>query len=472
MICSKLFIKFVPLIEFIINNLCLRMGIYKIKNGLDLPIIGAPQQIIVDKNVKTVAVLGPDFIGMKPTMSVNVGDTVKLGQLLFTDKKSQSVKYTAPGSGVIKAINRGKKRALLSVVISLSGSDEITFDSYSENELPDLSRDKIVGELIDSGMWTSIRCRPFSHVANPEAVPHSIFVTAIDTNPLAPSVEKILEGKESSFKNGLAILSKLTEGKLFLCKRVGENIPTIQNEKVSVEEFSGPHPAGNVGTHIHFLDPVSSLKEVWHVGAQDVAAIGDLFTTGKINIERIVALSGSEVKEPRLLRTRLGASISELTEGELTDKENRIISGSVLHGRKVKDGLGFLCRYHQQISVIPEEYEREFLGWLTPGLDKYSVKRSHLSSLIPNKKFKFTTNANGDKRAIVPIGSYEKVMPLDILPTFLLRALAMGDIEESENLGALELDEEDLALCTFVCPSKIDHGKNLRRVLNLIEKEG
>ncbi len=448
------------------------MGIFKIKRGLDLPIIGTPQQLISDKHVKTVAVLGPDFVGLKPTMAVKVGDTVKLGQLLFTDKKSQSVKFTASGSGVIKAINRGEKRVLQSVVIELSGNEEITFDSYTENELQSLSREKVVNQLLESGMWVSLRCRPFSHVANPEVVPHSIFVTAIDTNPLAPSVEKIIEGREASFKNGLKILSQLTEGKVFLVKKLGDNIPSIENEKISVEEFSGPHPAGNVGTHIHFLDSVNGTKEVWHIGAQDVAAIGDLFTTGKINVVRIVALAGSEVKQPRLLRTRLGASISELTEGELTENENRIISGSVLHGRKAENNLGFLCRYHQQISVIPEDHERKFLGWLGAGLDQYSVKRSYLSSLLPNKKFKFTTNSNGSLRAIVPVGSYEKVMPLDILPTFLLRALAMDDIEESESLGALELDEEDLALCTFVCPSKINHGENLRRVLTLIEKEG
>ena len=448
------------------------MGIFKIKRGLDLPITGNPQQTISDKHIKTVAVLGPDFVGMKPTMAVQVGDTVKLGQLLFTDKKAPAVKYTASGSGKIKAINRGEKRVLQSVVIELAGNDEITFDSFNANELQTLSREKVVNQLLESGMWVSLRCRPFSHVANPEVVPHSIFVTAIDTNPLAPSVEKILEGKDASFKNGLQILSQLTEGKVFLVKKLGANIPTIQNDKVSVEEFSGPHPAGNVGTHIHFLDPVNNDKEVWHVGAQDVAAIGDLFTKGRINVERIVSLAGSEVKEPRLVRTRIGASLTELVDGELTDAESRTISGSVLHGRKADDNLGFLCRYHQQVSVIPEVHERKFLGWLGAGLNKYSVKRSYLSSLFPNKKFNFTTNPNGELRAIVPIGSYEKVMPLDILPTFLLRALAMDNIEDSENLGALELDEEDLGLCSFVCPSKIDHGKNLRRVLNLIEKEG
>ena len=448
------------------------MGIFKIKRGLDLPITGSPEQTISEKHVKTVAVLGPDFIGMKPTMAVKVGDKVKLGQLLFTDKKLQSVKYTANGSGTITAINRGERRVLQSVVISLEGNEEITFDSFNENELLSLSREKIVKQLVDSGLWVSLRCRPFSHVANPEVNPHSIFVTAIDTNPLAPSVEKILEGKEGSFKNGLKIISQLTDGKVFLVKKLGENIPSIQNEKISVEEFAGVHPAGNVGTHIHFLDPVNSNKEVWHVGAQDVVAIGDLFTSGKINVERIVALSGSEVKNPRLLRTRMGASIKELTEGELTENESRVISGSVLHGRESDDNLDYLCRYHQQISVIPEDRERKFLGWLKLGSNQFSVKRSYLSSFFPNKKFKFTTNSNGEPRAIVPIGSYEKVMPLDILPTFLLRALAVDDIEESENLGALELDEEDLALCSFVCPSKIDHGKNLRRVLNLIEKEG
>ena len=449
------------------------MAIIKINKGLDLPINGEPAQEISEGNpVKSVALLGDDYVGMKPTMQVAVEDQVKLGQVLFTDKKIPSVRYTSPGTGKVISINRGHKRVFLSTIIELDGDDEITFDSYSENQLESLDRDKITSQLIESGLWTTLRARPFSKVANPDTTPHSIFITAIDTNPLAPSVEKIIQGNEQNFINGLKIISKLTEGKIFLCKAAGSKIPTTEIDSISIQEFAGLHPAGNVGTHIHFLDPVGRKKTVWYINAQDVIGVGILFTTGKLSIDRIISTAGSNVKNPRLIRTRIGASVNDLTADELIEGENRIISGSVLSGHTAADVTAFLGRFHQQITVIEEGRKREFFGWLMPGLNVYSVKNVFLSSLLPNKKFNFTTSIHGGQRGIVPIGSYEKVMPLDILPTYLLRALAVDDVEEAEKLGCLELDEEDLALCTFVCPSKIEHGVNLRRNLTLIEKEG
>jgi Na+-transporting NADH:ubiquinone oxidoreductase subunit A len=445
----------------------------KIKKGLDLPITGNPDQVISDtKNPGTVAVLGTDYVGMKPHFSVAAGDYVKQGQLLFIDKKKPVIHYTAPASGKVISINRGEKRMLLSIVIQVEGSDEVTFNSYSEHELPSLNRKKVIGLLIESGLWTSLRSRPFSSIADPEAIPHSIFVTAMDTNPLAPSVAKILEGKERHFRNGLTVLSRLTEGKVYLCKSPAETIPQPQLEALQVVEFSGPHPAGNAGTHIHFIDPAGRNKQVWYINAQDVVDVGILFTMGKLNVERIISLAGPSVRNPRLIKTRIGASVEDITKGELKEGEHRIISGSVLSGHTTYESTGFLGKYHQQISVIPEGRKREFLGWLTPGLNLYSVKGILLSRLFPNKMFAFTTSAHGDYRAIVPIGAYEKVMPLDIMATYLLRALAVDDVEEAEKLGCLELDEEDLALCTFVCPSKIDHGFELRRNLTVIEKEG
>ena len=449
------------------------MSITKIKKGLNLPINGQPVQEISEGNkVKTVAILGSDYAGMKPTMQVAVGDQVKLGQLLFTDKKMPSVRYTSPGAGKVVSINRGHKRVFLSIIIELNGNDEIIFNSYPENQLESLDREKVVSQMLESGLWTTLRSRPFSKTADPETIPHSIFVTAMDTNPLAPSVEKIIQGNEQNFVNGLKIISKLTDGKIFLCKAQGANIPTAEIDSISVQEFTGPHPAGNVGTHIHFLDPVSRKKTVWYINAQDLVAVGILFTTGKLSMERVVSLAGSGVKNPRLLRTRVGASMNDLTAGELADGENRIISGSVLSGHTAAEVTAFLGRFHQQVSVFEEGRKREFFGWLMPGLNAYSVKNVFLSSLVPNKKFNFNTLLHGGQRGIVPIGSYEKVMPLDILPTYLLRALAVDDVDEAEKLGCLELDEEDLALCTFVCPSKIEHGVNLRRNLTLIEKEG
>ncbi len=448
------------------------MSVIKIKKGLDLPITGEPTSVVDKKTVKRIAILGNDYIGLKPTMQVAVGDRVKKGQLLFTDKKMEGVKYTSPGSGKIIEINRGPKRVFLSMVIELDGDEEVTFNSYPKDELSSLNGEQVKEQLIESGLWTSLRERPFSKVANPKIVPHSIFIIAMDSNPLAPSMDLILKGNEESLKSGMLILSKFTEGNLYLCKDEGASIPEVKDAKIKVQEFSGVHPKGIAGTHIHFLDPASRTKQVWYIGIQDVIAIGQLFISGKINTERIISFGGPSVKNPRHIKTRIGASLKELTQNELKGDNNRVISGSVLSGRKGDKPEDFLGRYHQQITSIPENDKREFLGWVVPKSDLFSVKNVLLSSLTPKKKFNFNTALNGGVRAIVPVGSYEKVMPLDVLPTFLLRSLAVDDIEEAEALGCLELDEEDLALCTFVCPSKIDHGINLRRNLTLIDKEG
>ncbi len=449
------------------------MGLIQIKKGLNLPINGQPEQIVDSGNlVDTVALLGNDYVNLKPQFAVSVGDKVKLGQLLFTDKKIPKVRYTSSGSGQVVEINRGAKRKFLSIVIKLNGKDEISFRSHTPSQIQHINRNGVIFQLLDSGLWTAIRSRPFGHVADPESSPHSVFVTAMDTNPLAPDVERILEGHEEEFKLGLQILSKLTEGSVFLCMAKGSNIPVADIDRLSVMEFSGPHPAGNTGTHIHFLDPVHREKIVWHIGLQDVIAMGHFFTTGRMNVERIVSMAGPGIQRPRLIRTRIGASTKDLTRNELKDDHQRIISGSVLSGFIATDTTGFIGRYHQQISIIPEYSELGFLGWLNPGFKLFSIKNIVASRILQKRKINFTTAAHGGRRAIVPIGSYEKVMPLDILPTYLLRALAVDDIDEAEKLGCLELDEEDLALCTFVCPSKINHGENLRRNLTLIEKEG
>lgn len=448
------------------------MGTTKIKKGLNLPINGEPAQNVYDaRPVKKVALLGNDFIGMKPTFEVEVGDTVKTGQLLFTDKKLPLVRYTSPGAGKIVEINRGERRVFRSLVIELQGSEEIEFKFYKESELSELSKEQVSGLLLESGMWTSLRQRPFSKIANPEETPKAIFVTVADSNPLAPSMNVILEGNENKFSAGLKVISKLTDGKVYVCIAPETKLPDIVESKVSVEEFDGPHPSGNVGTHIHFLSPAGRNSIVWHINAQNLIAIGHLFLTGKLLIDRIISLGGVSVKEPRLLKTRVGASISDLLDGELKEGEHRIISGSVLSGFQAIDDISYLGFYHQQISVIPEDKERKFLGWLSLGADKHSVKNVVLSKIF-GKKLDFSTAINGGHRAIVPSGSLEEVMPLDIIPTYLVRALAIKDVEEAEKLGALELDEEDLALCTYVDPSKQDYGPMLRENLTIIEKEG
>lgn len=459
------------------------MGLHTFSKGLDLPITGGPEQAIHQgAPVRRVALIADDYVGMKPTMFVSLGDNVRRGQVLFEDKKVPGVRFTSPGAGKVAGINRGERRALQSVVIELhekgggfpSAEDDVPFESFTKKPIPALSRDDIKGILVESGLWTALRARPFGRVASPETVPHAIFVTAMDTNPLAASPDVVIKGREADFGDGLACLVKLTDGKVYLCKAPGSAITAGANSGATIEEFAGPHPSGTVGVHIHTLDPVHRGKTVWHIGYQDVIALGALVKTGRLDVVRVISLAGPAVKKPRLIRTRLGASLDELTQGELQGDDVRVISGSVLSGRKAMgDVHGYLGRHHTQVSVLEEGREREFFGWMSPGFGKFSVINTFASALARGKKrFGFTTTTNGSIRAIVPIGMYEKVMPMDILPTFLLRAIMMNDIERAEQLGVLELDEEDLALCTFVCPSKIDYGPVLRRNLAIIEKEG
>ncbi|EAR60592.1 Na(+)-translocating NADH-quinone reductase subunit A [Neptuniibacter caesariensis] len=442
----------------------------KIKKGLDLPITGAPEQSILDAPAaSSVAVVGFDYVGMKPTMAVKVGDRVKLGQVIFSDKKTEGVHYTAPGAGVVKAINRGERRALQSVVIELDGDEAVEFNKYSAGELSSLTREQVQENLVASGMWTALRTRPFSRVPKPGTAPNSIFVTAMDTNPLAADPAVIIAEHKEAFAQGLQILTKLSETTVYLCKAPGADIPTA--EGVTVEEFEGGHPAGNAGTHIHFLDPVSQQKTVWTIGYQDVIAIAKLFTEGKLFTDRVVAVSGPKAAKPGLLRTRMGADLNEVLEGAQQGDHNRIISGSVWSGRAAAGPFAYLSRYANQITILEEGDEREFMGWVVPGTNKFSVLNVFASFLNPSKKFDFTTTTNGSERAMVPVGQFEELMPLDILPTQLLRALVTGDIVHAMELGCLELDEEDLALCTFACPGKYEYGPILRDNLTRIEKE-
>ena len=442
----------------------------KIKRGLNLPISGAPKQTIEDgPAIRTVAVLGSDYVGMKPTMLVKVGDQVKKGQGLFADKKNEGVIFTAPASGTISAIHRGAKRVLQSVVIDVADGEEETFAAYAPTELSSISREKVEENLVQSGLWTALRTRPFSRVPALGSEPNSIFVTAMDTNPLAVDPAVVIKEESVAFQQGLDVLSNLSK-KVWLCKASGASIGG--NGIAEEVEFSGPHPAGLAGTHIHTLDPVSATKTVWTINYQDVIAVGKLFTTGKLVTDRVVSLAGPQVTNPRLVRTQLGASTDELVAGQLESGENRVISGSVLSGSAAHGPYAFLGRYHLQVSVLQEGRERFMFEFFRPGVDKYSVMNAFISALSPSKLFSFTTTSNGSPRGMVPIGSYEKVMPLDILPTQLLRALIVGDTESAQELGCLALDEEDVALCTYVCPGKYEYGPILRDNLDRIEKEG
>lgn len=445
-----------------------------IKKGLDLPISGEPANEISEHTPTHVALIGYDYIGMRPTMSVKEGDTVAKGQVLFEDKKRAGVKYTAPVSGRIVSVNRGERRVFESIVIAAnpSAADEVTFNAYAAADLASIDREAVKEQLVASGEWTAFRTRPFSRTPEINSVPSAIFVTATDTNPLATDPARIINDSIDAFNDGLAVISTLSP-KTYVCH--GETAPAkatnVANDTV-YEGFKGKHPAGNAGTHIHFLHPLGRGASVWTIGYQDVIAIGKLFTTGRIHTDRVISLAGPAVNNPRLIRTTRGADLAELTANELKGNDNRIISGSVLSGRTAAGSIAYLGRFHNQVSVLAEGRERPALHFFTLGANRFSMLPIYISQFFGGKKYDFTTSTNGSPRAMVPIGSFEKVMPQDYLPTQLLRSLIVGDIIEAVELGALELDEEDLALCTFVSPGKYEFGDILRDNLTRIEQEG
>ena len=445
----------------------------KIKRGMDIPIQGAPDQTIEDAPAaRAVALVGFDYTGMKPTMAVAEGDRVKLGQLLFSDKKNAGVRYTAPASGVVSAINRGARRVLQSVVIEVEGDEAETFGAHSVEQAKGLSASAIRQHLVDSGLWTALRTRPFSKVPAIDGEAAAIFVTAMDTQPLAADPAPVIAAQAEAFALGQELLASLTDGKVYVCAAAGTSMPVGTASNIELAEFAGPHPAGLPGTHIHFLEGVNADKIVWTIGYQDVIAIGRLFLDGRLYTDRVISLAGPQVEKPGLLRTRLGADLQALCAGQLRNGDNRIISGSVLGGRNVHAPTAYLGRYHNQVSVLLEGRQREFMGWLSPGVNKHSNLGIYVSSFFGRKPLAMTTNTNGSERAMVPVGSYETIMPLDVLPTQLLRSLIVGDTEMAQALGCLELEEEDLALCSYVCPGKYEYGPILRDNLTRIEKEG
>jgi Na+-transporting NADH:ubiquinone oxidoreductase subunit A len=372
----------------------------------------------------------------------------------------------------VSGINRGERRMLQSVVIDVEGSEAVEFTPLVEKDFLRGNRDEITELLSTSGLWTSFRTRPFSKIPAVGTLPRSIFVQAMDTNPLAADPMHLIRVREADFRVGLQSLAKLTDGKVYVCHRPDSAMPEVGVPSVVTAAFEGPHPAGLPGTHIHFLDPVGPRKVVWYINYQDVIAIGHLLATGRLDTERMISVAGPSVLKPQVMRTRIGACIKQLTSGLIADGAQRIISGSVLSGRQVESPMSYLGRYHLQVSAIPESTHREFLGWMTPGSGRFSVKNVFTSAIDRARTFVFSTTTGGSKRAMVPIGMYEQVMPLDILPTFLLRSLITKDTEQAQALGCMELDEEDLSLCTFVCPGKTEYGPLLRASLNEIELDG
>ncbi|MDY6321789.1 MAG: Na(+)-translocating NADH-quinone reductase subunit A [Succinivibrio sp.] len=449
----------------------------KIKKGLDLPIGGKPQQTISEgPKVTQVALLGPDYQGMRPSMAVEAGQQVKKGQVLFEDKKNPGVRFTAPCAGTVKAVNRGLRRVFQSLVIQVDPDGEsVEFKKTPAGELLSLSSKDVADELLESGMWAAFRTRPFDKSPKVGTLPHSIFVTAMDTNPLAADAKVVIDSEAEAFANGLKVISRLGEMPVYVCKDA-RDIPTAEASNIKVETFEGPHPAGLAGTHIHYLDPVSETKTVWYIGYQDVIAIGHLFTEGEYYSKRVISLGGPLAKNPRLISTVQGACIDELVKGEYTPSKQgvRVISGTVLYGVKSAAPFNFLGRFHLGIAFLEEGNANEFFlkNWMGLGAHRHSVTRAFLSGFIKPSSYTFNTALNGGPRPILPIGTYEKVMPGDFEATMLMRAIDINDTDQAKLLGILELAEEDVALCTYVCPGKIDFGPLLRRSLTKIEVEG
>ncbi|CAL1329478.1 Na(+)-translocating NADH-quinone reductase subunit A [Candidatus Providencia siddallii] len=446
----------------------------KIKKGLNIPIKGEPIQIIEEnKTTKHIGLLGEEYIGMHPFIFIKEGDNVIKGQILFEDKKNKGIFFTSPACGKIIKINRGKYRILESIVIEINGNKQKIFNVYKRDQLISLTKNQVSKNLIKSGLWVSFKTRPFNRSPKLNSSPIAIFVTAIDTNPLAADPIIIIKKNQQSFNDGLIILSRLTKGKIHVCYNADNLLKININNKIIYTKFIGPHPAGLTGTHIHFLEPVSIKKKVWSINYQDVIAIGKLFTTGFLYTDRIISLAGPQVKKPRLIKTNLGADLYELTQGELKTGENRIISGSILYGTICDKTHNYLGRFHNQISVIEEERNKKLFGWVIPEKNKFNFTHTTLLKFFFKKKyFNFTTAMNGSVRPIMPIGNYERIMPLNIMITNLLRELIIMNTDTSQQLGCLELDEEDLGLCTYVCLSKIDYGILLHNVLTKIETEG
>ncbi|MCV6596240.1 MAG: Na(+)-translocating NADH-quinone reductase subunit A [Mangrovicoccus sp.] len=444
-----------------------------LKKGLDLPILGAPTQEISEAaEISSVAVIGPDFIGLKPKMLVAEGDTVRRGDPLFCHKDSPDVVFTAPASGQVTGINRGARRVLQSVVISISDAGDAGVD-FGALDPAGADRAAVAEKMLASGAWTALRTRPYSQVPAADAVPAAIFVSAFDTEPLAADMRVALSGREEDLALGLAALSKLTEGKVYLCQDSGAPLVPA-TDGVEVHGFAGPHPAGLSGTHIHFLAPPTAEQSVWTIAAQDVVEIGALMRTGYLDPSRVVSVAGPRAIRPRLVRVPRGASLGDLVEKEISDPTTpcRVISGSVLSGRAAEGPFAYLGRYARQVTLITEDKEQLTLGWILPQPHKFSVLPVLASARATGKLFNLTSNLNGGRRAMVPTGVFETLMPQDYLPTQLLRALLVKDTDTAQALGALELDEEDLALCAFACPAKYEYGEALRSSLAKIEKEG
>jgi len=447
--------------------------VIKIKKGLDIKMNGQAEKIYAKApRAKTYAIKPGDWHGLTPKIIPKLCDPVKVGTPIFFDKYFPEVKFTSPVSGMLLAIKRGDRRRIVEVVVEDDGKD--TPESFLQADPSGLNREQVIENLLNSGLWPLIKRRPYTVIARTNETPKSIFISAFDTAPLAPDYDFVLKDREEDFQWGVNALGRLTDGKIFL--NLDGRYPSVKTlstiKGVEINRFKGPHPTGNVGVQIHKLDPINKGEAVWTVKPQDVVTIGRLFRTGRYDPSIVVALTGSRIKKPQYFKTIRGAGVAPLIENRLMEGENRVISGSVLNGRQIDPVEGHVGFSDAQITVIPEGNYYEMFGWIKPGFRKMSASRSFASTwLAPGRSYDMDTNYHGGERAFVMTGEYEKVLPMDIYPQQLLKAILVNDIDRMEQLGIYEVDEEDLSLCEFICTSKTPVTKILREGLRSIRRE-
>jgi len=442
----------------------------RIRKGADIKLKGVAEKLYANPVPTSDIVIRPtDFPTLMPKLMVKVGDKVKAGSALFYNKENDQILFTSPVSGEVTEINRGEKRKVLEIKVRADGADQ--HETFKQADPNTLSKEDILGNMLKSGVWPFIRQRPFDVIANPADEPKAIHITAIDTAPLAPDYGFIVHGQGSVFQVGLDALVKLTSGKVHLNITGDSNADEAFSgaKNVQINKIYGPHPSGNVGIQLHHIDPVNKGEVVWVLKALDVLTIGKLFKEGKFDASRSIAVTGSKVKTPKYIKTILGANIGDILKGNV-EEGGRYISGNPLSGTQIPAD-GYLGFYDYQLSVIPEGGNNQFFGWLAPGFNKFSLSRTFFSWLTPNKVYDLNTNMNGEARAFVMTGEYEKVFPMDIYPVYLLKAMITEDIDNMEKLGVYEVAPEDFALCEYGCTSKIETQKVVREALDLVRKE-
>ena len=442
----------------------------RIKKGLDIKLVGVAEKNTTKSSQSSVYAVKPeDFHGITPKLVAKEGAEVKAGDTLFYSKSDERILFPSPVSGKVTEVIRGARRKVLAVKIAADATQ--VYKDFGAKDADAMSAEEVKNHLFASGCWPFVKQRPYDVVANPNQAPKAIFISAYASAPLAADLEYTLAGKEAELQAAITAVSKLTEGLVHVSVGANTTSPLANLTGIELHKVSGPHPSGNVGTQIAKLDPINKGEVVWVITPQDLVVIGELLLTGKLNVSRTIALTGSQFSKPQYVTAISGASIADVTANNLNDDNTRIISGNVLSGKEVKADE-FLGYYDNQITAIPEGDDYEFFGWNKPIFNKISTSRAlTFSWLTPKKKYDLNTNTNGEHRAFVVTGSYEEVFPLDIYPMQLLKAFMYKDLDEMEALGGYEVAPEDFALTEFVCVSKQPHQKIIREGLDLMREE-